>query len=219
MTARRLVIVALVVVAMIALAGLADLGTGVLLGQPLRALDAAVAVRSVGLRTPVGDVFFSTITHLGDQLVVTLLVAVSAVGLLVLHKRADALFVVGVVASGALANTFLKQLFDRLRPPAELAAIPIPSSPSFPSGHTVSAFLLFGALAVVTLLELSPRWRGVLLSGVLALTGVVVGYSRLYLGVHWLTDVIGGWLLGNGLARSVTVALIIVRGRPEQPVT
>jgi membrane-associated phospholipid phosphatase len=215
-TARRLIVVALVFLASIAFIGLADLGTDVMVGKPLRAVDAVAAARSASLRTPAGDVFFGAVTRLGDQLVASLLVAAAALGLWLAHKRADAVFVVGVVASGALLNTLLKQLFDRVRPPADLAAVPIPLSPSFPSGHTVAAFLFFGALAVVVLVEIGPTWKGLLLASALALTGVAVGYTRLYLGVHWLTDVIGGWLLATGWLALWTAGLIGLRERGAQ---
>jgi undecaprenyl-diphosphatase len=216
-TTRHLIVAGLVLLALLAFAGLADLGTDVMAGKPLRTADAVASARSAGLRDPAGDVVFGAVTLLGDQLVVSLLVAVSAVGLWLLHKRADAVFVVGVVASGALVNTLLKQLFDRVRPPADLAAVPIPASPSFPSGHTVAAFLLFGALAVVVLVESGPGWKAFLLAGALAIAGVVVGYSRLYLGVHWLTDVVGGWLLATGWLALWTAGLIVFREREAPP--
>ena len=86
-------------------------------------------------------------------------------------------------------NALLKALFDRSRPPHEIgldAVGTVPASPSFPSGHAMSAFAVAAAIAV-----LSPRLRWPVL-GVAA----VIGFSRVYLGVHFWLDVLVGAVLG-----------------------
>ena len=144
------------------------------------------------------------------------LTAIAGVGLWMLRRRREAVYVVGAVATGALVNTTLKDLFDRTRPPAALAAIHVPSSPSFPSGHTVSAFILFGALAVVLLADVGVDWRGIVLATAMALLGVLVGYSRLYLGVHWFTDVVAGWCLGTAWLALWTAGWVWAEGRTRR---
>jgi membrane-associated phospholipid phosphatase len=105
------------------------------------------------------------------------------------------------VASGL--NALLKHVVDRHRPPESMgldALVALPASPSFPSGHAMSAFAVAAAIAV-----LAPRTRW-LVFGVAA----VIGFSRVYLGVHYWIDVLAGAALG--LAIGVGVAVLARRG-------
>lgn len=86
-------------------------------------------------------------------------------------------------------NAMLKGLFERSRPPEAIgihALVPVPGSPSFPSGHAMTAFATAGAVAV-----LAPRLRWPLLA-----LASVIGFSRVYLGVHFWLDVLAGAALG-----------------------
>ena len=90
----------------------------------------------------------------------------------------------------------IKTLTARARPPAALAAGHFPG-PSFPSGHATQAAAVYGVLAAVVA-STTPRWahKVWVWAGAVAITAVV-GITRLYLGAHWLTDVLGGWALGS----------------------
>jgi undecaprenyl-diphosphatase len=105
------------------------------------------------------------------------------------------------VASGL--NAVLKDLVDRHRPPESMdrleALVAVPSSPSFPSGHAMSAFAVAAAIAV-----LAPRTRWAVL-GVAA----AIGFSRVYLGVHFWIDVLAGAALG--IATGVGIAVLARR--------
>jgi membrane-associated phospholipid phosphatase len=103
------------------------------------------------------------------------------------------------IASGL--NALLKALFDRARPPTEIgldALGTVPGSPSFPSGHAMTAFAVAGAIAL-----LAPRLR----VAVLALAALIA-FSRVYLGVHFWLDVLAGAGLGMTIG-----ALIAMAGR------
>lgn len=89
----------------------------------------------------------------------------------------------------------LKQFFHRARPEA-FFGFPLPGTYSFPSGHSMASFCFYGAVAMIAIAQVrsgARRWAiGV---GVAALA-LMVGFSRIYLGVHYPTDVIGGYLAG-----------------------
>ncbi len=105
-------------------------------------------------------------------------------------------------ASGDAASGAIKQAVDRPRPPVDDpgrldAVVAVPGSPSFPSGHAMSAFAVAGVIAL-----LAPRLRWPVL--VLA---ALIGFSRVYLGVHFWLDVLAGAALGMTIAALVTVAV------------
>jgi membrane-associated phospholipid phosphatase len=120
--------------------------------------------------------------------------------------------VVVVVATLAVASgtsTLTKLVVGSHRPPAAVALI-AETDHSFPSGHVVASVTLFGTLVIVAGRRLGParrRWLGASAMGVAA----VVGSTRLYLGVHWLTDIVGGVLLGGAavlIAGAVSAVLL-----------
>ncbi|WP_237720442.1 MULTISPECIES: phosphatase PAP2 family protein [Rhodococcus] len=126
----------------------------------------------------------------------------------VLSRRArspiPALILIGTVGAAALASTVTKSVVGRARPPI-VSQVLLETDHSFPSGHATGAMALFTMAAVMFGYALSPTRRALLLSLAAAVT-VVVSVTRLYLGEHWLTDVIGGMLLG-GLAAVIGGAL------------
>ncbi len=137
------------------------------------------------------------------------LITVATVGYLALALSHRSAVVVAVsVVSGSLLVTLLKSTIGRLRPDAQFAAVLAPGL-SFPSGHASMAaivFLTLGALIAST--RASLRERSYIL-GVAALFTLLVGLSRVALGVHWATDVLGGWAFGAGWAMAW---LLWVRG-------
>jgi undecaprenyl-diphosphatase len=209
------IVAALVVIGVAALGGMADLAWGIVFGSPLRYEDAMLARAFAATRTPTGTALFAAYTHLGDTLVASVITLVAAGFLWMRGRRDAAVFVFGATLTAALLNTALKEIVLRTRPPAMLAAVPLPHSASFPSGHAVAGFVLFGTLAVVAVRELGPGFRGLGLAAALAVVGVLIGFSRLYLGVHWGTDVLGGWLLGTAWVALWTAGLLVVSDRPD----
>ena len=110
--------------------------------------------------------------------------------------RRGALLVVITLAGAGLLNWVLKLSFARVRPEAFFEYYPLPISPSFPSGHSLFAASVFGGLAAL----LSPRLRThamrvAVWTGAVALAGLV-GISRVYLGVHYPSDVLAGYSVG-----------------------
>lgn len=147
---------------------------------------------------PVWVSFFSAITWLGDDKVLVLFFL--PLPFLCFKKgfRKEGWFYVGALVFCRLLVRSLKLFFSHPRPEPYLAAIGIPTSFSYPSGHAFGSFLLFGVLArVLVLFYPSLPRRGVALF--FTVLAVMVGFSRVALGVHWFADVAGGFLLALSL--------------------
>lgn len=139
------------------------------------------------------------ITALGGLAVLTLIVTVTAVYLVLVGKRAAALFVVLAVTGGTLLSHGLKMLFDRPRPDL-IPNAPLELTASFPSGHAMVSAVTYLTLGVLlTRLDAPRRVHAYFLAVAVVMT-VMIGISRVYLGVHWPTDVLAGWCLGAAWA-------------------
>lgn len=135
------------------------------------------------------------ISALGGPTLLTLLTAAVSLFLALDGKKHMALFVCGSIGSGLLVSTFLKDSFDRPRPdivPHEVYA----TSFSFPSGHSMLSALTYLTLGAI----LARSHERKLLKAYFLLTAVfltmLIGVTRVYLGVHWPTDVLAGWTAG-----------------------
>ena len=136
----------------------------------------------------------------------TVLIAVVLGALLSRRARSlvPGLILVGTVGAAALASTVTKSIVGRSRPPI-VSQVLLETDHSFPSGHATGAMVLFTMVAVILGHGSPAARRGLLLFAAFTVT-VLVAVTRLYLGEHWLTDVIGGILLG-GLAALIGSAL------------
>ena len=108
-------------------------------------------------------------------------------------RRADSLVVVVGTAVGLALAPLLKLVFTRPRPTGHLVFV---DSWSFPSGHSTNSMVVLGLLTVLAVRERPGRLRRTLLVTIGALLVFAVGFSRVYLGVHWPSDVLAGWLIG-----------------------
>ncbi|HEY9214769.1 MAG TPA: phosphatase PAP2 family protein [Ancylobacter sp.] len=145
------------------------------------------------------EIMMVDVTALGSAVVLGL-VTLAAVGFLFMDgKRHSALFVLLAVASGTALSYLLKTGFDRPRPDlvAHLADV---HTLSFPSGHAMGSALTYLTIgAVIVRTERKRLLKIYVLSLAIGLT-LIVGLSRIYLGVHWPTDVLAGWALGSAWA-------------------
>jgi membrane-associated phospholipid phosphatase len=142
--------------------------------------------------TPFWDVFYTTVTQLGGIVGVVIIAAVLSVLLLVKKKYKKFIIVVASVGGAALLNVILKLLFERVRPDLWEQLV-VETSYSFPSGHAMASSAL--ALAIIAICW-RTRWRWAALIGGATFI-LMIGYSRLYLSVHYPTDIIAGWLVST----------------------
>jgi membrane-associated phospholipid phosphatase len=153
----------------------------------------------------------------GDNLFLSsALVGLACLALLALRARREAAFLLGLVLVGQGLKIGLKNLIGRPRPSADVVNVlleDVKEVYSFPSGHTVHYVVFFGFLWYLTFaLVKSPwlRWPLLVLFGGMV---VLVGVARIYLGAHWVSDVVGGYLLG-GAVLAAGVALYRRDGTP-----
>ncbi|WP_028032588.1 phosphatase PAP2 family protein [Chelativorans sp. J32] len=148
------------------------------------------------------------ITALGGYTLIVLALAI-VVGLLIVTNRyGPALYAILSVGTGSLASFLFKQFYDRPRPDL-VPQLDIVHTASFPSGHamvTTVAYLTLAALVIRFFEDLRVR---IYVVSVAIFISVVVGISRIYLGVHWPSDVVAGWALGVAWA---SLAWLVVAG-------
>ncbi len=175
--------------------------------EGLETLDRPVLDAMVALRTPGADVAVGAFTDLGGIVGMSALAVVLTVVLAVVRRSWTPVLLMAVAAAGSVLMTVVgKDLIGRSRPPVTLAVPPLESSPSFPSGHTLNATVLIGMLAYLALLGSARVWLRWLVVVTSVLFVLAMGLSRVYLGHHWLTDVVAGWLLGLGWLGTVVTA-------------
>jgi undecaprenyl-diphosphatase len=139
------------------------------------------------------------ITALGGIAVLTLITAAVTAFLLLRRLHGAAWLLLGSVAGGMLVSTLLKDAFARPRPDLVPHAVHTATA-SFPSGHSMMSAVVFLTLgALLARVEPRRRDKAFILSLAVVLT-LMVGASRVYLGVHWPTDVLAGWTVGAAWA-------------------
>jgi len=167
------------------------------------AFDRAVllALRDpADLAVPIGPRWLAgaarDVTGLGGPVVLTFVTVAIAGFLLVIRRRADAVLIAASVGGGSLLSTVFKIAFDRPRPDLVPQAVAIASA-SFPSGHVVHYVVFFGFLITAMLVNKGfPLFWRLFVSIISAFLICSVSISRIYLGAHWATDVLGGYLFG-----------------------
>ncbi len=191
-------------------------------GGPLIEVDQGVANAVHRWARGLGDVPLALVRFVTDLGAPPVLVAWSAIATVYVlrHRRARlAAFLVATGTLGGLVNSTVKVLVDRPRPVFD-HPLGHAMGKSFPSGHAMSSTVVYGALLLVFLPALPRRARPYAVGGVVTLV-LLIAASRLALGVHYLSDVLGGVVLGLAwLAASVAAFRVWVteRGRPATPV-
>ena len=162
--------------------------------------DLAVPVGPAWLREAALDV-----TALGS-VVVVLAMAAAVAGFLLTRRRLGAAVLVCVAASGGMIlNTAIKHLVDRPRPEV-VPHLREVTTPSFPSGHAAFSAVVYLTLGVLAARAVPGRGSKMYCLAVAAAATVSVGVSRVYLGVHYPTDVLAGWVTGSAWALACSLA-------------
>jgi undecaprenyl-diphosphatase len=224
--ARRIATPTLLVVMLVGFALL--VGCAVALGELLElaeradgstAIDSSITSWVVAHRTPALTTAARLFSTLGSQAVLIPLTAIVTVALLGRRRFVLAGLLLAVWGGAIGLYSLTKQFVHRMRPPAEIWLTDVGRTTSFPSGHATQSLATFLALVVVGAVWLpNARWPARAVAVALA---IAVGWSRVYLGVHWATDVGAGWLIAAAwltiviwLARAAHSILEPPRGEP-----
>ncbi|RRH95085.1 phosphatase PAP2 family protein [Mesorhizobium tamadayense] len=152
------------------------------------------------------------ITSLGSSAVLVLITTATIVYFLLMRRPATALFVFVSVAGGQVVSSLLKHEVDRPRP-GLVSHLVNETSFSFPSGHAMLSAVTYLTLGSLAARFLPNRRTKIFVLGLAVLITVLVGTSRVYLGVHWPSDVLAGWCAGFAWAMLCWLAARLLQRR------
>jgi undecaprenyl-diphosphatase len=185
-----------VIIVVLALLG-AEVYDNVVDNAGLANLDKPALRFSEGLRSPELDAAVTGFTNIGGGIGMPILASILSAWLTFLGRTWRPVILVGGAAAFSIsATTFGKKLVGRTRPDHADAVPPFESSPSFPSGHTLNTTVVIGVVIYLACLQVRRTIARVAVITAGTLFILAMGLSRVFLGHHWLTDVIAGWLLG-----------------------
>ncbi len=176
----------------------AAIAAGVLVGGPLTRFDrwVADALHAHALATPVLTTAVRVVGAPGS-LEALALVSLAVTATLLVHRRWSALAAwLAAVLGGEALNLLLKDLFARPRPSFERPLV-VETSHSFPSGQAMESLLVYGMLAYFAVPILNGSGKRVAVAVGAAVLVVLIGFGRVYLGAHYLSDVVGGFAAGG----------------------
>ncbi|WP_214406401.1 phosphatase PAP2 family protein [Pseudonocardia lacus] len=198
------------VVALVLAAAAAVLSAFVGVGPAV--VDQLVLGEAVEARSDLVTAVAVAVTDIGSTAVMGVLAGLVTLLLLIRRRHRDALFVAGTAVGASLLFSALKRLLGRDRPP-EVDRLVGAGNESLPSGHATMAVAVIGSMVVLL-------WAGQAVAARLAMVAAAalwvgaVGLTRIYLGVHWFSDVVAGWLVGGAwLALCATVWAMAARRR------
>ncbi len=198
---------------MVLIALAAALGVGVLLDgvfghDDLSSYDVSISQALVTARTPGWADAAQVVTTAGGVIAMPILSALAIVWLLVVRRdRRAALLLTTSMLTVAGLVLGLKALVGRPRPPVWMVSGPPEVTSSFPSGHTLASTVFLGVTAGLVARRTPGRARVALLA-VWFIVCAGVGFRRIYLGYHLMTDVLAGWLLGVVVLALGTMAML-----------
>jgi undecaprenyl-diphosphatase len=204
---ERTVLIGVLMIATVAFGVLTAVAVGSRAGTPF---DKAVAAWLFDATD--GSTLLSAVARILDVVggnLVSFVIVLAATGVLASRRHgylAGYAFVSAL--GGVLLSTAVKSLVDRPRP-LTVGTLIDETTSSFPSGHATSSVTTFGALAVVCVVALRPGVRA-WAAGVFVLLGLAISVSRVAVGVHWPTDVMGGWALGTAWTSAVALTVVLM---------
>ncbi len=159
------------------------------------AMDTAVLDWMIAHRGETLTDIATVITDLGSTLSMTILAVLTITGFLLRRNPPVAALVAGTSLGAGVLVWVIKRLVGRQRPP-EASRLVFEPSLSYPSGHTLGSTVVVGIVAIVVIPRLRRHWARVCATVFAVAFPIAVGLSRIYLGVHWTTDVLAGWIIG-----------------------
>jgi membrane-associated phospholipid phosphatase len=169
--------------------------SGEISGKALARYDTQITDFITSFRTPELNKFFQFITDMGDVYAYIIATTLAAIFFFFKLKNKWFLFqLLGVLILSALVNMALKRAFNRARPTIE--HLVVVKTLSYPSGHAMSAMAFYGFLTYLVFQIKMKAWLRAVLSSIFIFLILAIGISRIYLGVHFPSDVAGGFIAG-----------------------
>lgn len=189
--------------------------------QGVAGLDRPVLDAVLGVRSGPADAAVTWFTQLGGDVGLPVLAVAAVLAMTLAWRQWTPAVLVLAAATGSLTMTVVgKAVVGRTRPPLADAVPPFETSPAFPSGHALNTVVLAGVVAYLLVRRQRRRWVRLTTLTAAAAFAVAMGLSRVYLGHHWLTDVLVAWTLGLTWLTVVVVAhrlfLTVTRRRRDR---
>lgn len=164
------------------------------------ALDHSISILVYSWRTPLFTQLMLLASAFGNQLMLIMAGLVAVVFSIKKHKKEAVLFCIALMMGGIL-DLSLKMMIQRPRP--NIAPLIFENSYSFPSGHSMNAFIFYALMAYFSYHFFHDRRFSIVTTVTASLMILLVGFSRIYLGVHYFTDVLAGYIAGFGWFMSI----------------
>lgn len=165
----------------------------------IAAWDRPLLNWSIGARSPALTAFVAWYSNTGGPVWQPIITGLIVLVLAWRWRDPTPVILTLIAVGGSLLITVVgKNYIGRARPPASDAVPPLETSMSYPSGHSLNSIVIAGILAYLLIRHFwdRPAWIRWLIAGLTALYAVTMGLSRVFLGHHWFTDVVGAWTIG-----------------------
>lgn len=160
-------------------------------------VDLQISRGLQSIQSPAFSLLMNLVSELGDDFHLTLIIVSITSSLFYLGYRKESFKAMLSAALAVLVGTLTKAIVNRPRPDGDLVRIQEQfSDKSFPSLHVLIFTVFFGYLFYLSLTIIKTRWLKVLLASITGFLILTIGLSRIYLGAHWASDAVGGYLLG-----------------------
>jgi uncharacterized protein (TIGR03382 family) len=182
-------------------------------------LDHPVLAAGKSVRSPALDAVVTAYTDVGGTIGMPVLALTAAAVLAARRRSWTPVILIVAAGAGSLAMTIAgKRLIGRTRPDLSDAVPPYEYSASLPRGHSLTSVVIAGIVAYLIILRLKTARSRVLTAAAAAVFALTMGLSRVYLGHHWLTDVLAAWALGAAwLALVITAHRLYLTARKHRP--
>lgn len=177
--------------------------TETVLSSQFQFIDEQIGAYVFSLRTPLLTNIMMVISYFGSEFVILFVLCITAY-MLFKHRNREASFVLFVFGMGVIINLLLKELIHRPRP--ALSPLIALTSYSFPSAHAMNSFIFYTLLTYVFFTFSNKLYARIIVILTSCFLILIIGISRVYLGVHYPTDIIGGYI--GGLWVVITAFLI-----------
>jgi undecaprenyl-diphosphatase len=194
----------------------AGIAEDILHHDPLTQFDLTIAEAFHRHASPTGVAVARGVSFLGSPVFIAAW-GLAVIGVLLVRRQYPLLLGwVAALAGGSLLDVALKLLFHRARPSWDVPLLTAHGF-SFPSGHAMGSLVAYGMLAYLLVRAARSRWQKVAPIACAVGLALLIGLSRMYLGVHYFSDVIGGYAAGVVWLATCISGLEVVRRRPRSP--